>query len=130
MEGALKQIEPRYNNTDGKYYVSNPTAHAQTERWRYTVPAGKRAIITHIYVQAGICTAGKTVSITLEGYIKGGTVNVRVAALVSVSTIFQFYQSGEALYLDAGDYILLNTYSDDAAAVYMGGGCTLVEYDH
>jgi len=118
----------------GYYAAQSP--HAFTERWSYTVPAGRKALVSELQLYFYRRTAATTVGL-VYAYIQvnfvsgGGWVAVLVQEMVTNNVGDKDHaEVGLLLFLSAGDVIRgADADGSTGGTVSFGESATLTEYD-
>lgn len=103
-------------------------AHGYTERWRYTVPAGKRALVKILYFYVDQTAANEDIGEKVL-YTPAGGATVHIARAMSLATQYVSPTFTPDMVMLAGDALTCET-KNNVAIVYTEE-CTAIieEYD-
>lgn len=88
-------------------------AHGATQRYTYTIAAGKRGLLEAVVAAMENPTAGTLLSV----YVAVNGVNVVCHTIASATVVEESYRTYSfAIWLTAGDIVTASTYSNDATA--------------
>lgn len=103
-----------YDAIVNKKYDANVGNHGWTNRWTYTVPAGKIAILQYFHLHLGPSTAVASCYAGIDCTFTGGTYQT-LAYLDSITTNQSSKEQSGLIYLQAGE--VLNGYSANGDVV-------------
>ena len=117
-----------------QFYGANLAPHAETQRWTYTVPANRRALVALLWGQIVRESAATTVGdgflrikTTISAVQVSGPVLVHRNNTAGAEVHFAF---GHSVYLGPGDLIELTTQDTSTGGVLRySGGAYLIEFD-
>jgi len=108
------------------FWTATVAAHATTERWAYTVPSGRRAILLAVFFGSTLPSTGKysTLWITLNTY------RLALSLADSTSAIYLPYRTLPMhLWLMVDDVLKGYSYHDSTGNVEMYCNAFVMEYD-
>jgi len=113
--------------TGARFYNASTAPTGWVEKWRYTVPTGKRAIITSVYVRVEPTTGVGNAQAYIEVFLGGGTQQAGICIVHSRTDVWEVVSVGCAIEMREGDYITCSIYNVDTVSRWISGGCTYFE---
>ncbi len=111
--GGRTQTAPTFDSLVRKHYAAGPTTHAATDRWTYTVPAGKLALVEHVFVMIDATTAVIDGQARIVIRDSGDTDIAIVVDIRSRTDVAVLWATSPHCILDAGEKLIGRTVSND-----------------
>jgi len=113
--------------TGAKLYNASTSPTGWVEKWRYTVPTGKRATVTSVFARAEPTTAVGDVEVSIEVYLAGGTQGAVLCRVHSRTDVWETVSVGYAIEMREGDSIACTLRNGDTVSRWISGSCTYLE---
>jgi len=111
----------------GKHFHAAQAPTGWVEVWRYTVPAGKRAIINFAHVRVAPTTGSEQACSVIRVGVAGGTVSVFLLQARSRTDLPVNYFQALQIELRESDYIAASVYNGDTVSRVITATCTYFE---
>lgn len=95
-------------------YSASPGTHAMTQRWEYTVPAGRYAVVEHVFADVEASTAVNSVRAVIDVRDSGGATIGNVVVARSLTSQWVSVSYSPHLILDEGERLRGSTLNGDA----------------
>jgi len=126
LSSILSELK-KPGTTGAKFYNASTAPTGWVEKWRYTVPAGKRATVTSVYLRAQPTTEVANVQAFIVAYLGGGTQEAVICIVHSRTDVWEVVSVGYAIEMREGDYIRCLVYNGDTVSRWISGACTYFE---
>jgi len=126
LSSVLSELK-RPGVTGGRCFIGSQAPTGWTEKWRYTVPSGKRAKVTFVYAWSSTTTSNNQVQVRIEAHVNGGTVLTVLLHVLSKTDEQVVTSVGCQVELRESDYIRMFVVNTDTVSRWIGGSCTYFE---
>jgi len=126
LSSVLSELK-KPGTTGARFYNASTAPTGWVEKWRYTVPTGKRATVTSVYLRTQPTTAVGNVQVMIEVRLAGGTQPAVICMGHSRTDIWEVISVGCAIEMREGDYIRCAIYNADTVSRWISAGCTYFE---